>query len=71
MFRHRHDVGQHLRGVPGVGETIPDRDSGVLRELLDAILGEAAEFDSIEHPAEHSAGVSDRLFTTQMGPTWP
>ena len=52
---HRQEVGQHLRRVPLVGETVIDRHTGVRRQLLDVGLFVAAELDGVIHPARAPA----------------
>ena len=61
-----HEVGEHLRGVLAVSEAVPDGHAGVLGELLDVLLLEAAELDGVEHGAEHLGGVEDRLLLAQL-----
>ena len=44
-------VGQHLGGVPLVGQTVPDRDARVRGQLLDQLLAVPPVLDPVEHPA--------------------
>ena len=63
---HGQEVGQHLGGVPLVGEAVVDGDAGVAGQLLDILLGVAAELDGVVHAAEHPGRVGDRLLVTQL-----
>jgi hypothetical protein len=49
-----------------LGEPVVDRHAGVARELLYVLLAAAAVLDPVEHPAEHSRGVGDRLLVAQL-----
>jgi hypothetical protein len=63
---HGEEVGQHLRPVPLLGESVVDRDAGVPGELLDVLLAGAAVLDRVEHAAEHPPGVGDRLLVAHL-----
>ncbi len=67
VVAHGEDVGQHLRGVPVVGEPVPHRHPGVGGQRLHLFLGVAAVLDAVEHPAEHPRGVLHRLLAAQLG----
>src|SRR5260370_31482617 len=67
MIADGHDVGEHLGGVPGVGEPVPDGDSRELAEDLDGFLGGPAVFDAVEYAAEDPGGVLHRLLVAQLG----
>ena len=56
-----HQVGQHLAGVGKVGETVDDRDGGVLGQLLHLVLAIGADHDAVTVAAEHPGGVGDGL----------
>ena len=56
--------------MPLVGQPVPYRNAGVHIELLDGVLGEAAELDAVEHPPEDAGGVADRLVPADMGSLW-
>lgn len=47
--------------MPLVGEAVPDRNAGELGQLLDGLLGEAAEPDPVKHSAQDPRGVRDGL----------
>ena len=66
VLGHREDVGEDLGGVELVGEPVPDRHAGVLRQGLDRLLGEAAVLDPVEGPTEHPRGVLHRLLVTDL-----
>ena len=53
-------------GCHSVGQPVPDRHAGVVGQLLDGGLGEAAELDAVEHPAQHPGGVGDRLLLADV-----
>ena len=59
-------VGQHLGGVPGVGEPVVHRDAGVAGQGLDRLLGVAAVLDGVVHAAEHARGVLDRFLGAEL-----
>src|SRR5664279_5999141 len=52
--------------MPGVGESVPYRDPGVVRELLDRLLREAAVLDGVIHPAQYPGGVGDGLLAADV-----
>ena len=59
-------VGEHLRGVPLVGEAVVDGDAGPLRQRLDRVLPESPELDGVEHAPEHPGRVLDRLLGAEV-----
>ena len=63
---HREEVGEHLRRVPLVGESVVDGDAGVLGQHLDVDLTVAAELDGVVHPAEDPRRVGHRLLVAQL-----
>ena len=63
---HGQEVGEHLGRVPLVGEAVVDGHAGVLGELLDVVLGVAAELDGVVHAPEHPGGVGDRLLVAEL-----
>src|ERR1019366_4297521 len=62
--------GQHLCGVPLVGEPVPHRYSGPLSQRLDVLMGEATKLDAVVHATEHARCVFDCLLLTQLRLTW-
>ncbi len=66
VFLHGQDIGQRLGGVKFVGETIPDRHTGVFRQLLHPRLFEAAVFDAVVHAAQHARGVPDGFLLAEL-----
>ena len=49
MFANGQKIGKHLRRMKFVGQAVPDRNLGELRELFDDVLPEAAVFDAVKH----------------------
>ena len=60
------EVGEDLRRVPLIGETVVDGDAGVLGELLGHVLAEAAVLDRVVHAAEHPGSVLHRLLVAHV-----
>ncbi len=67
VLGHGEHVGQDLRRVELVGQAVPHRHAGVLREGLDVLLGGAAVLDGVEGAAEDSRGVLHRLLVADLG----
>jgi hypothetical protein len=57
VVAHGEDVGQHLGGMPLIGQPVPYRDAGVPAQDLGGLLGEPAVLDAVEHPPEYPGGV--------------
>ena len=66
VLGHGEDIGEHLRGMELVGESVEHRHPGVLRQLLDDLLAGAAVLDRVVHPAEHPRGVLHRLLVPDL-----
>ena len=66
VLPNRQHVGEHLRRVELVRETIPDRHIAVLCKLLYEILAEAAVLDAVVHTAQHACGIRDRLLAADL-----
>ena len=49
-----------------VGQAVPDGNAGVLCQLFDDILAEAAVLDTVIEPAEDARGVGDVLFVAEL-----
>ena len=49
-----------------VGEAVPYRHAGVLAEVLDDVLVEAAVLDAVVHPAEDARGVAHRFLVPDL-----
>ena len=64
---HGEEVGQHLRGVPLVGEAVVDGDPGEAGQLLHILLSGSPELDGVVHPPEHPCCVGDRLLVPELG----
>ena len=54
-----------------IRQTVPDRNSRVLRQLFHDLLTEAAVLDSVEHPSEHPRGILDALLLSHLGACRP
>src|SRR5438270_3824880 len=50
-----------------VGQAVEDRDTRGAFELLDRLLGIAAELDRVVHAPQHASGVLHRLLVTDLG----
>ena len=66
VVAHGEHVGQHLGGVPLVGQPVPHRHPGKSPKLLDGVLGEASVFDAVEHPTEYPG----RVLLVSLWPMW-
>ena len=49
-----------------VGKPVPHRHAGVLRQLLNGSLREAAVLDAVEHTAQHAGGILHRLLDADL-----
>ena len=63
---HRQEVGEDLGRVELIGQAVPDRDAGELRQLLDDLLAEAAVLDPVVDAPEHARGVLHRLLVADL-----
>ena len=50
MLPHRQEVGEHLGGVPPIGQPVEDRNGRVLGEFDNRRMIGAAIFDRVENP---------------------
>ena len=66
MFPHGKEIGQNLGGMEFVGEAVPHRNPGVLRQFLHNILPEAAVLDAVKHAAQHPGGVPHAFLDTYL-----
>ncbi len=71
MLFHGQQVRQQLGGVELVGEAVPHRHAGVLRQGLYHFLAVAAVLNAVVHPSEHAGGVLDRLFMANLAAAGP
>ena len=60
------DVGEHLGGMPLSGQAVPHGHAGLSSELLDVVLGKAAELDAVIHATENAGGVLDGLLLAHL-----
>src|SRR5262249_58239257 len=56
---HGEEVGEHLRGVPLVGQPVVHRHAGVGGEFFDVGLAAAAVLDRVVHAAKDRGGGGD------------
>jgi hypothetical protein len=70
VFAHGHDVGDHLRWVVFVGQTVEYRHAGEPGKLLDDLLPETAVFDGVVHATEHPCGVLHGFLVTDLRGAW-
>ena len=66
VLHHGQRVGQHLGGVPVVGEAVVDRHPGKRGKLLDHGLLGAAILDRVEEPPQHPRRVLDGLLVADL-----
>jgi hypothetical protein len=66
VLTHREEVGEHLRGMPLVGEPVVHGNVGVLRQLLDDGLGRTPVFDRVEHARQHARCVGGGLLVADL-----
>ena len=66
MLQHGHQVGEDLRWVELVGQTVPHRNARILGQLLDDFLAEAAVLNAVIHPAQNLRGVRDGLLLSHL-----
>jgi hypothetical protein len=66
VLGHGQHVGEHLGGVPVVGEPVVDGHTGVRRQLLHLPLAVAPVLDPVVHPAQYPRGVPHRLLVADL-----
>ena len=66
MVPHRKHVGQHLRWVPPVRQSVPNWNAGVTREVFDVLMGEAAKLDPVVHTTQDPSCVANTLLGAQL-----
>ena len=62
----RHDVGQPLAGVMGMGEGVDHRHVGVLGQFHHLAVVHGADDDGVDEARQHLGGVLDRLAAAQL-----
>ena len=66
MLLDRQKIGQDLRGMEFVRQSVPDGDARVFCQILDDLLPVAAVFDAVVHAAEDARGVGDGLLFADL-----
>ena len=49
-----------------IGEPVPHRNAGELRQQLHVVVREPSELDAVVHPSEHASGVLHGLLVAQL-----
>ena len=66
LLLHGQEIGENLRRVVFVGQTVVDGHAGVRRQVADRLLGEAAVLDGVVHAPEHPRRVLDRFLLADV-----
>lgn len=66
MFLDRQKIGQNLRRMELVRQSVPNRDARVFRQILHDLLPKAAIFNAVEHPAEDAGRVGDGFLLADL-----
>ena len=66
MLADSHRVRKHLGRMVIVGQSVPDRNAGLVGQHFDCVLCVAAEFDPVVEAAEHQCGIFDRFFLAHL-----
>ena len=67
LFAHGQDIRQHLCRMEVIGQTIPYRNTRILREILDNRLFVAAVFNAIKHSSQYLGGIGERFLFAHLG----
>ena len=59
MLPDGEEVGKDLGGVELVGQAVPHRHTGVVRQLFHDLLAVATVLDAVKHPSQHPGGIGD------------
>ena len=65
-FADRHQVGEDLARVRGIGQRVHDRDRRVPSQFFDVVLRERADHERVDVPREDGGGVADRLTACEL-----
>ena len=57
----------HLSGMIFIGQAVPDRYVGILRQFLYDLLAEATVLDTVEHTAQDTRSIRDALLLANLG----
>ena len=67
MLPDGQHVGQHLRRMIFIGQTVPHRNACIGAERLYDLLAETAVFDSVIDASQHAGSIRDALFLADLG----
>ena len=70
MLLDGHQICQHLCGMIFIGQSIPDRYTGIFCQFFHDLLSKSSVFNSVIDPSQHSGGVFDTLFFPDLGAFW-
>ena len=66
LFLKGENIGQDLAGVLIVRERVDRRNAGMAGEVVDVLLGKGADDRAMDHAAEDTGGVLDRLAAAEL-----
>ena len=66
VFAHGEEVGQHLCGVPGIGESVEDWNVRVLRQFLNDAVRGTAVFNAVVHARQDPCGIGDGFLVSDL-----
>ena len=66
MLLNSKEIGQDLSGVELVGQAVPHRNTGIVRQLFHDLLAVATVLDAVKHPSQHPGGIGDGLLFADL-----
>ena len=69
MLPDRQKIRQHLRRMIFIRQTVPNRDSGIFCQRLNALLFKAAILDAVEHFTKDTRGIRDAFLLAKLAGT--
>ena len=66
-FLNGHKVRQDLGGVELIGQAVPNRNRGILRQLLHHFLTVAAVFNAVIDPGQNPGSISNGFLAADLG----
>src|SRR5512136_2728375 len=51
-------------------QAVPNRDTGIFCQHLNALLAKTSVFNSVIHPPQYPGSILERLFTAQLASAW-